>query len=50
MVHLVRRALYRAGLPVERVSIETYFNHHVEVDDADVERVAHRFQNSGGGA
>jgi NAD(P)H-flavin reductase len=47
MVHLVRKALYRAGIPAERVSIETYFSHHVEVDDADVERVAHRFQSSG---
>lgn len=40
MVHLVRRALYRAGVARERVSIETYFNHHVEPAEAEIERLA----------
>ena len=30
MVHLVRPALYEAGMPKGRVSVETYFNHHAK--------------------
>jgi len=45
MVHLVRKALYRSGVPAGRVSIEAYFNHHVEVADAEVERIAQRFRS-----
>jgi ferredoxin-NADP reductase len=48
MVHLVRKALYRAGMPAERVSIETYFNHHLDVNEEDVELVADRFRQSNG--
>jgi NAD(P)H-flavin reductase len=44
MVHLVRKALYSAGLSPERVSIETYFNHHAEPPDEEVEKLASRFR------
>jgi len=44
MVHLVRQALYRAGMPAERVSIETYFNHHAEPLDESIETLAGRFR------
>jgi len=44
MVHLVRQALYRAGMPGERVSIETYFNHYAEPLPEDVETLAHRLR------
>jgi ferredoxin-NADP reductase len=42
MVHLVRQALYRAGMPAKRVSIETYFNHYVEPLDEAIETLARR--------
>jgi NAD(P)H-flavin reductase len=43
MVHLVRRALHRAGVFLGRISIETYFNHHVEPASDDVAELAERF-------
>jgi NAD(P)H-flavin reductase len=43
MVHLMRRALYRAGVSAERVSIETYFNHDVYPAIELVDRLAARF-------
>jgi len=46
MVHLVRRALYGAGVARERVSIETYFNHHAEPDDAEIDRLTIQFRDS----
>jgi ferredoxin-NADP reductase len=42
MVHLVRQALYRAGMPMERVTIETYFNHHAEPLQENIEGLARR--------
>jgi NAD(P)H-flavin reductase len=42
MVHFVRKALHRAGIAPERVSIETYFNHHAEPPDHEVEAFATR--------
>ena len=47
MVRLMRRALHRAGMPPERVSIETYFNHYAEPSDAEVQQLADRFQTTG---
>ena len=44
MVHLVRKALYVAGVPNGRVSIETYFNHYAEPPDRDVDQLAARFR------
>lgn len=44
MVHLVRRALHRAGVSAGRVSIETYFNHYVEPPDDEVDSLASRFR------
>jgi len=44
MVQLMRKALYRAGMPSERVSIETYFNHHAEPPVAEIEKLAARFR------
>lgn len=44
MVHPVRRALYDAGVARERVSIETYFNHHAEPDDAEIDRLTIPFR------
>lgn len=46
MVHFVRKALHRAGLAPERVSIETYFNHHAEPPEAEVEALAARLRES----
>jgi len=46
MVHLVRKALYRAGMPAGRVSIETYFNHHAEPPNAEIDIPAERFCSS----
>ena len=46
MVHLVRRALYGAGVARERVSIETYFNHRAEPDDAEVDTLTIQFRDS----
>jgi NAD(P)H-flavin reductase len=46
MVHLVRKALYGAGVARERVSIETYFNHHVEPDHLEINRLANQFRDS----
>jgi ferredoxin-NADP reductase len=43
MVHSMRRALYTAGVARERVSIEIYFNHHAEPDDAEVNKLANQF-------
>jgi NAD(P)H-flavin reductase len=47
MVHLVRQALYRAGVVEGRVSTETYFNHHAEPDEADIDSLAEQFRKSG---
>ena len=44
MVHLVRPALYEAGIPRDRVSIETYFNHHAKPDPAAIKALAERFR------
>jgi NAD(P)H-flavin reductase len=44
MVHLVRKALYRAGIAQERVSIETYFHHHAEPIEAEVDKLAEQFR------
>jgi NAD(P)H-flavin reductase len=44
MVHLVRQALYRAGVVEERVSTETYFNHHAEPAEAEVDRLTEQFR------
>lgn len=46
MVHLVRKALYSAGVVRERVSIETYFNHHAEPDEAEIDKVAVQFRDN----
>ena len=43
MVNLVRPALYEAGMPGDRVSIETYFNHHAKPDPAAIRALAERF-------
>lgn len=43
MVHLVRRALCRAGLSGERVSIETYFNHYAKPINSEIDALAGRF-------
>jgi NAD(P)H-flavin reductase len=48
MVHLVRKALYRAGMPAQRVSIETYFNHHADPADVEIEALAARFRDGSG--
>lgn len=45
MVHFVRKALRRAGLAPERVSIETYFNHHAEPPEPEVEALAARIRH-----
>ena len=45
MVHLVRTALHRAGVSPGRVSIETYFNHHAEPSNAEIESLAARFRS-----
>ena len=47
MVHLMRMALHRAGASPERVSIETYFNHYAQPADAEIQRLASRFQTGG---
>ena len=44
MVQLVRRALLLAGVAPERVSTETYFNHHAEPDQWEIDQVAERFR------
>jgi NAD(P)H-flavin reductase len=43
MVHLLRTALYRAGVSTARVSIETYFNHYAEPSDEAIDQLASRF-------
>ncbi|HEX5000240.1 MAG TPA: FAD-dependent oxidoreductase [Terriglobia bacterium] len=43
MVHLVKNALYRAGVAPGRVSTETYFNHSIPLNESEVEQVAARF-------
>ena len=43
MVHLVRKALARAGVSPGRVSIETYFNHHFAPAEAEIEALAEQF-------
>lgn len=43
MVHLVQRALYRAGVSHGRVSIETYFNHYVKPDEAAIDKLEASF-------
>ncbi|MBI3831238.1 MAG: hypothetical protein HY291_17095 [Planctomycetes bacterium] len=40
MVHYWRPALHRAGMPRERVTIETYFNHHASPSDQEIESFA----------
>jgi NAD(P)H-flavin reductase len=42
MVHLMRKALHRAGISPGRVSIETYFNHYSNPPDDEIERLAAR--------
>jgi NAD(P)H-flavin reductase len=44
MVHVMRKALHLAGTSPERVSIETYFNHHAEPPEIEVHRLAARFR------
>ncbi|GMV81651.1 MAG: hypothetical protein AMXMBFR7_28350 [Planctomycetota bacterium] len=44
MVHLFRSALFAAGMPRERVSIETYFNHSAEPPKPDVIGLAERLK------
>ena len=44
MVHFVRKALRRAGLIPERVSTETYFNHHADPPETEVEALAARLR------
>jgi NAD(P)H-flavin reductase len=46
MVHMVRSALYGAGVARERVSIETYFNHHATPDNAEIDRLTVQFRDS----
>jgi len=46
MVHLVRKALHRAGISPGRVSIETYFNHHVDPSEVDIDKLASRFREA----
>jgi ferredoxin-NADP reductase len=43
MVHLMRQALYRAGVLARRISIETYFNHYAAPRDAEIDELARRF-------
>jgi NAD(P)H-flavin reductase len=43
MVHLLRRALYGAGVTSERVTIETYFNNHAVPDESAIDALAARF-------
>ena len=43
MVQLLRAALYRAGVAIGRVSIETYFNHHATPPDEAVDQLARQF-------
>ena len=43
MVHLVRQALYRAGVLARRISIETYFNHYAAPPDAEIYELTRRF-------
>ena len=45
MVHLMRRALHRAGISAGRVSIETYFNHYIEPSGEAIGRLAERFHH-----
>ncbi len=42
MVRLVRPALYEAGMPKDRVSIETYFNHHADPTRDAIKALAER--------
>lgn len=44
MVHLVQRALVRAGALPGRVSIETYFNHYAEPPATEIEQLANRLR------
>jgi len=47
MVHVMRKALHCAGVSPERVSIETYFNHHADPTDDDIHALAARFRRNG---
>ena len=47
MVHLVGPALYEAGVPKDRVSIETYFNHDAKPDPGVIESLAERLRTGG---
>lgn len=46
MVHLVRRTLHRAGLRKDRVSVETYFNHHADPEEEEVVRLARSWEQT----
>jgi len=43
MVQVMRKALHRAGVSSERVTIETYFNHYAQPSDSEVQHLASRF-------
>lgn len=44
MVHQWRPALHKAGMPKERVTIETYFNHHASPGEDSIQRLALAFR------
>jgi NAD(P)H-flavin reductase len=44
MVRLMQEGLHRAGMPIGRVTVETYFNHYFEPADEAVEELAARFR------
>lgn len=44
MVHLMQRALYRAGVSFARVSTETYFNHNAETSNGEIDKLSTRFK------
>jgi len=44
MVHLMRKALVRAGVSPGRVSIETYFNHHAEPPEPEIDSLVSRLR------
>jgi len=47
MVHLMKKALHRAGVLPPRVSIETYFNHHAIPESIAVDELAAKFTRTG---
>jgi NAD(P)H-flavin reductase len=47
MVHLMRKALVRAGVSPGRVSIETYFNHHAEPPELEIDLLVDRLLTRG---